>query len=54
MDCIFITAFSIKDIAQYYGCDSTTIGYWVRNLKNFMYLIKIYVLEIQIIQNFKE
>lgn len=23
-----------KDIAEYYGCASTTIGYWVRNLKN--------------------
>ena len=23
-----------KDIAEYYGCASTTIGYWVGNLKN--------------------
>ena len=27
-----------KDIAKYYGCSSTTIGYWIRNLKKYSHL----------------
>lgn len=44
-----------KDIAEYYGCASTTIGYLVRNLKkyrylkDFMYIMKLYESDIQMI-----
>ena len=38
-----------KDIARYYGCASSTISYWVRNLKqyshlkDFTYIIDLYI-----------
>lgn len=45
----------LKDIARYYDCSSSTISYWVRNLKQYSHLkdftsiIDSYYLDIQMI-----
>ena len=46
-----------KDIAEYYGCASTTIGYWIRNLKkyshlkDFVYIVESYDSDMKMILN---